>query len=399
VVHTTAFVYTTEGVRAVLNRLSPNGRLVVANGNKVRVLATLKALHASKVPFDRTVSISGKADDPTAPWDRLRLIYQPHGFTEEELAGLPGPQLYTPGSPGDTLFHRLVKEDTAALLSEIEQTHNVDLHPTTDDRPFFLDVFPRRAYLSSDFLQGRPPAGLPSVARRMWNVKLWHLRMLLLVIAVTIVLIGVPILLGARSGVREASKPRLLQDIAYFSLLGLGFMLIEIGLIRKLQLFVGHPGHSLALVLTSVLLFTGLGSLASGPLFESGRMTFRRSAVLTVICSLAALFVIDWALAGLVWLPRPLKMSLAFLVPAAPCFFMGHLFPQGLRSLQATHRNFVPWALGVNAGMSTIGANAAILLAHVLGFHVTTLIGIACYAALNTLPMAWRQAAISTQPH
>src|SRR5690606_15950059 len=50
---------------------------------------------------------------------------------------------------------------------------------------------------------------------------------------------------------------------AYFLLIGVGFMFVEIALLQRLSLFLGHPVYSLAIVLFSIVLSTGLGSLVS----------------------------------------------------------------------------------------------------------------------------------------
>src|SRR5207249_2750929 len=57
--------------------------------------------------------------------------------------------------------------------------------------------------------------------------------------------------------------------LAFFSSLGVGFMFIEMGLIQRLNLYLGHPMYSLSIVLAGLLLFTGVGS------FLAGKLTWR----------------------------------------------------------------------------------------------------------------------------
>src|SRR5690606_30722363 len=49
-----------------------------------------------------------------------------------------------------------------------------------------------------------------------------------------------------------------LPNMAYFTALGAGFMLVEVGFIQKLQLYLGHPGFSLGVVLGGLILATGI---------------------------------------------------------------------------------------------------------------------------------------------
>jgi hypothetical protein len=51
---------------------------------------------------------------------------------------------------------------------------------------------------------------------------------------------------------------------AYFALIGLGFMFVEIGLLSRVGVFLGHPTLALAVVLGGIILATGIGSLISG---------------------------------------------------------------------------------------------------------------------------------------
>ena len=55
-----------------------------------------------------------------------------------------------------------------------------------------------------------------------------------------------------------------LRYLAYFSGLGLGFMFIEIVMMQKMVLFLGHPVYALSVVLAALLASTGIGSLISG---------------------------------------------------------------------------------------------------------------------------------------
>ncbi len=48
--------------------------------------------------------------------------------------------------------------------------------------------------------------------------------------------------------------------LAYFSGLGLGFMGIEVALMRHLSLFLGHPVYALVIVLVGILLFGGMAA-------------------------------------------------------------------------------------------------------------------------------------------
>jgi hypothetical protein len=49
----------------------------------------------------------------------------------------------------------------------------------------------------------------------------------------------------------------------YFVLIGLGFMFVEIGLIQRISIYLGHPVYGMAIGLFGIIVSTGLGSLCS----------------------------------------------------------------------------------------------------------------------------------------
>src|SRR5690606_29316140 len=73
-------------------------------------------------------------------------------------------------------------------------------------------------------------------------------------------------LLARRSELREVPRAELAAATAYFALIGLGFMFVEIGLLSRLNVFLGHPTVALAVLLGGIIFFTGIGSMASSKL-------------------------------------------------------------------------------------------------------------------------------------
>jgi hypothetical protein len=66
---------------------------------------------------------------------------------------------------------------------------------------------------------------------------------------------------GAAGGAGTAiGRATLLAACAYFALIGLGFMFVEIGLLSRVGVFLGHPTLALAVVLGGIILATGSGA-------------------------------------------------------------------------------------------------------------------------------------------
>ena len=123
---------------------------------------------------------------------------------------------------------------------------------TDDNRPFFYYMLKPGSFLN---LFSFPEQG-PFEDR-----AILILRNLLLVVCGGVALVFIlPLVLLRRQAL---SAPLAWRRLFYFACLGLGFMLLEIGLLRRFILFLGHPIYSLAVVLFSLLVFTGFGSLLS----------------------------------------------------------------------------------------------------------------------------------------
>ena len=59
------------------------------------------------------------------------------------------------------------------------------------------------------------------------------------------------------------TSPAPAPHLVFFGAIGLGFMLVEISQVQRLTIFLGHPVYSLSVVLFSLLLSSGAGSLST----------------------------------------------------------------------------------------------------------------------------------------
>ncbi len=160
---------------------------------------------------------------------------------------------------------------------------------------------------------------------------------------------------------------------AYFGLLGIGFLFVEIPLIQYFILLVGRPTIAFAVVLFALLIASGLGSLASR------RVPWLISAL--VLTGFIALYpTLIRALTNAILLApievRVIGGALA-LVPLG--FLMGTLFPKGVAYLEERAPALIPWAWGINGATSVISAIASALLALTFGFAFVMACGAACY--------------------
>ena len=76
----------------------------------------------------------------------------------------------------------------------------------------------------------------------------------------------------------------------FFLGIGLGFLLIEVAQLQRLSMFLGHPMYGLTVVLFSVLVFSGIGSMLTERFLPSDRaLCWCRSLLLGVAVVAAGL--------------------------------------------------------------------------------------------------------------
>jgi hypothetical protein len=166
----------------------------------------------------------------------------------------------------------------------------------------------------------------------------------------------------------------------YFILLGLGFMFVEIPLLQKGSLYLGHPTFSFSIVLFSMLTFAGFGSYWSGQISES-RLHTRLRKYLVLIFLLIGIVAVgsEWLVRHTITFPLGVRMALFVLLIGLVAFFMGMAFPSGIRLVSRHQKNSIPWVWALNGGASVLGSVIAMALAMTIGYTLTLLLASVCY--------------------
>ncbi|MBI4880037.1 MAG: hypothetical protein HY812_10335 [Planctomycetes bacterium] len=369
------YLYTEEAIAAYLEHLRPGGILAIGRWwfepprQTLRLALTAAAvLEARGGPDARLCLFVARAErnsflllkNGTLTGDevqRLTQACQPRGA---EI-------VFAPGAPAHATFAAFLDPARrAALLAEYP--YRVD--PTTDDRPFFFEnARPRHLFQASgDWIHDR----------------LGGLEVLVVTMAVLLVL-SLPLFWfgGLRGAGRLGGR---FLAAAPFAFLGLAYMLVEVPLLQRLSLVLGHPVLAVAVVLVALLLGSGAGSLMAGRL-EPARAhaaAFAAAGAVLVVPCFSHQALLD-AVAGAGGAGRVLAV-IAFL--SLPAFAMGIPFPLGVRALRARGPLLVPIAFLANGVASVLACPAAVLLSIAWGFSTTLLGGVVAYAAAGALLLA-----------
>jgi hypothetical protein len=198
------------------------------------------------------------------------------------------------------------------------------------------------------------------------------IALLAIALLTSFVLIALP-LAFSRKGAAEAKGPRG-RTLAYFGLLGLGFLFVEIPLMQRFILFLDQPVYAFAAVVASILFFSGLGSLAAP------RLTARRTLPFLVAAVLLYLVGLPLFLDGLLGAPLGLRLLITALCLAPLGFLMGTPFPSGLAWLQERAPGMTPWAWAINGCLSVVASVLAAMIALSAGFSWVLAAGAVAYA-------------------
>jgi hypothetical protein len=269
-------------------------------------------------------------------------------------------------------------------LQEARLTEDYDLSPPTDDRPFFF-------YRPRPFL-----AGLIEDPRRLFVEGQY---LIAAVFAFSALLGGATILVPLWGRGRDALRAEpgtALLAAPYFVGIGVGFMLVEMALMQRFVLYLGHPTHALIAVVVGLLVGAGVGSALSGLLGPGAH-----APVVAVAAAIGLLLLSSRAQPALFAATQTLglagKIVLTELVILPLGVVLGTLMPLGIARLLGGSVGLVPWAWGVNGFASVVGASAGALSAVAFGFAVTLDAGAACYTVAAAAALAFTRRATTAR--
>ena len=386
-------LYTIEAVEQALRRLRPRGLLSITRGLKtpprdsLKAFATItEALRRRGVadPAEHIIMIRG--------WDTATIVASPQRLSEQQVANarqfasqrcfnlvhLPGIKLEEANRfhiLEEPIYYESARQILSAGADAFYRDYAYNIRPATDDRPYFFDFFKWES--------------LPAMVRAMPGQWLVFCEWGYLVLAATllqglcasVLFILLPLFIARPIRAVRAGR---LATVAFFLLLGLAYMFLEMGFIKKMTLLIGHPVFGVAVTLVGFLVFSGCGSLFCGRVLTKGNISASAAVIPVAVLAIIVIGIaeitfmrlsFDW----LVGFSRPVRILLGLAITGPLAFFMGMPFPSALKQLHAHRRPLVPWAWGVNGFASVTGAVLGTFLAISVGFTILALIALACY--------------------
>lgn len=356
------YIYTVEAMEDYLDHLDDNGKvafLVHDEQDLSKIVATaIQALEYKGIP-------AKDAPDYIAMF--TKVLPQKHGvhmhdpviiiknkpFSEDESR-----QLIEAAKKGKNvpLYAPLLSEqgplqqikEAKVSMEDYLNGFGFNVTPSTDDSPYFYN-----------FRKG-VPLTLPLV---------------LIAVIIGSIMIFAPF----------ASKNGNIKPTVYFSLLGIGFMMIEVPLIQKFILYLGHPTLAYTFVLAALLIGSGLGGyLSNNKLFNRVIKAFYMPPVMVALINIILLLSLGFIFQSTSALSLTGRIIVASVLVMFQGFFMGMSFPRGLKLIGEDGRSeIVPVMWGINGVTSVIGSVLSVILSMTIGFTGALVAGTVIYLIIG----------------
>ena len=385
-------LYTREAMATYLKHLTPNGVLSISRHSFIPPSQDLRVVTTARPAMEdlgitdfanhvAVLRMSHKKGSGSGVALLKRAAFQPQEVAKlQDAATRFGMELvHAPGvaaapTPSGEIYHGFIAApDIAPLLDAYPH----DVEAATDDHPFFFHMVRFGDVVHSWFGMGNMQLRGPEQEMNVHAVSVLF-QLLVLVSGLTALVIGLPLFLRhRRSGQGERVDK---ADLLYFGGIGVGFMLVEVPLVQRFSVYLGHPVLSLAVVLTAMLLFSGLGAYLTGRWSDTQLRNHGRWLFFAVVAvALVGAVVLDPVLAATrgMALAGRLALAVALLIPLA--IPLGTAFPAGVRLLGGQDGARVPWYWGVNGACSVVGSVGVMAVALFLGFKTALLLGCLCY--------------------
>lgn len=388
------FLLTREGMALCVERLNDGGVVSVTRGvqapprDNVRIFATLRAALESLGVTDQgaqlvqvrnylaATTIAFRAPVTAEQCRALVASAEALGL-DIEWAPCPGlrydQQVNQVEGPRDmpySYFHYAAVQILSPERERFFADWAYDVRPATDDSPYFYSFFrwkslPRLIEAYGQEWLRRTELGYVVLVFALAEAA-----------AVGAALILLPLLWLRR---RPDAGRRFYRLGAYFVLIGLGYMMLEVACLLKFTYFLGDPIYAAAVVISSFLVFSGLGSAVSGRL---GRSPSRAICVAAAgVAALALLYALGLGVVFRAFIGWPFggRLAASVLMTAPVAFLMGWPFPNGLAIVEGRSPSLVPWAWGANGFASVAAPPLAVLIAISAGYRAVFLLVAACY--------------------
>lgn len=376
-------LYTVEAWRIFFSRLSDDGIFTVSRwhdptglGETGRVvsLATATLLQEGIADPAGHIALITSNMMSTLLVSKQAFSAADIALLEKTTSDLEFQLTIVPGKvPEHPVLQSIVGVHSLPELQAVTDNQTLNFTPPTDDAPYFFNM------LKLNHIADYVNLGAGVV---IGNIIATFVLIMLIVLLIIIALITIilPLLLRRRTGTQPTHSPtEFWAGGLYFSLIGAGFMFIEIGLVQRLSVYLGHPIYALGILLFTIIASTGVGSTISERLPLTRTPLLQLYPMMTVVAILAERFLLPILISNTLTAPIPTKAILSIVVIFPMGILMGFFFPTGIRLAQRVYNAEIPWFWALNGVFSVFVSALAVFISIYFSVSLNFYLGAVCY--------------------
>ncbi len=379
-------LYTVEAWEVFLGRLKDDGVFTVSRwynpkrlGETGRILslgmATLFKIGVEKPNEHIAMITSGRIST---------LLFSKKPFTKSDIERLQkiSDELFynfaiIPGIiPSDTELANILSTNSRSELEIAVRDRPLNFSPPTDENPYFFNMLKL-----NNLRLGLNKGGGATKGNLLATLTLLVLIFCLLILAIITIIL--PLFIGSkRVHILKGTSTIIWSGVVYFSLIGAGFMFIEISLIQRLSVFLGHPVYALGILLFTIILGAGMGSLLSDKL----PLTRRPWMFILPVVMVAGIFITKelllYVMGQMITSSMINKSAVSVMLLFPLGIIMGQFFPTGLKLIKKISDVDMPWYWALNGVFGVLTSALAVFISIYFGISVNFYMGALCYSII-----------------
>jgi hypothetical protein len=385
-------LYTVEGWRVFLDVLKPGGIFSVSRWFSPRTASETSRVLALGVAALVDRGVRRPADHmimmARGPVATLLVSNAPFSdgdrATIERLAADRGFAIlvspWTP--PADAWLGGIVRSGSHQELAAATAHPIFDFSPPTDERPFFFNMLKPASF----YQLGAVPTFDASLGAGVASGNLRATFTLVVLFAIATLLVAAIIVWPlVRSGLPSMNAPSFAMSVAYFSAIGFGYMLIQIPLLQRFSVYLGHPTYTFSIILFSMILFTSAGSYISDRLPADRYRWVLKLPMAIALSVLALTYAMQPIIDRTIDLELPMRSLIVIACTAPVALLLGFCFPIGMQLVGRISADAAAWMWGINGACGVLASIAAVAVSMWLGIHTNLMLAAALYVLL-TIP-------------
>jgi hypothetical protein len=259
--------------------------------------------------------------------------------------------VYSPDRKLDNVYYQLTTPEYRNVIAG----SSVNISPVRDISPYFNQPNKIGQFrFTNNILKGM---ARQMIDRAMIYSNSVYLSIMFCAVLFSLLLLYLPLKLKARGKVS-------FDVIVYFSLIGFGFITVEIILIKIFQMLLGNPAYSISVIIFSLLVSSGVGSLLSARINRiMGKKTILILSIFVMVILVIYSLYLFPLISSLIHLSLGMRALLALILISVLGFPMGTFFPTGLKYFSESNKNIVGWAWGANSFATVFGSVTTVIVA------------------------------------